>query len=175
MAQQPAVSPYGELSPDAPEELRLFSFLIGKWEGKGRTELPDGEFAEYELTWIGRYILDGMAIADELHAPFPDGSPGLGITIRHFDQTTNGWIIEFVNVSGSFIRRQVNSRYGAVEIDGDTITVVSEDGASMSREHYALIGDSKFSYTMDISSDGGVTWDRAPFEFQFDRASEGDE
>ncbi|NIR58034.1 MAG: hypothetical protein GWO02_00180, partial [Gammaproteobacteria bacterium] len=53
--------------------MSVFSFLVGKWEGAGKTRLPDGSYAEYPVTWIGRYILDGTAIADEAHAPFPDG------------------------------------------------------------------------------------------------------
>ena len=30
----------------APVELSVFSFLVGKWDGKGRTRLPDGSTAE---------------------------------------------------------------------------------------------------------------------------------
>src|SRR5688572_33151383 len=59
MAQQgPAITTYGDRREAAPEELDLFSFLIGKWEGSGRTRLADGTIAEYDgLTWIGRYVL----------------------------------------------------------------------------------------------------------------------
>ena len=82
MAQDSAITTYGSRHDLAPEELDVFSFLIGKWEGSGKTRLADGTVAEYDgLTWIGRYILDGMVIADELHTPQPDGSPGMGITL----------------------------------------------------------------------------------------------
>ncbi len=172
VAQESAVSKYAKVNPDAPTELELFSFLIGTWEGHGRTQLEDGSFAEYELTWIGRHALDGMAIVDELHAPLPDGSPALGITLRYFDPASNGWIIEFLNVNGSFIRRQVNSRFGAVDVEGNTIAVTSVDGQSMSREFYTRSDHDRFSYAMELSPDGGTTWSRAPFEFQFERASE---
>src|SRR5688572_12938478 len=62
MAQQkPAITTYGDRHEAAPAELDLFSFLIGKWEGSGRTHLADGTIAEYDgLSWIGRYMLDGM-------------------------------------------------------------------------------------------------------------------
>jgi hypothetical protein len=39
----------------------VFAFLIGKWEGRGKTRLPDGKVAEYSVAWIGRYILDPIA------------------------------------------------------------------------------------------------------------------
>jgi hypothetical protein len=73
--QRPAITSYGDRDEAAPDELDLFSFLIGKWEGSGKTRLADGTIAEYDgLTWIGRYALDGMAIIDELHAPLPDAT-----------------------------------------------------------------------------------------------------
>jgi hypothetical protein len=60
----------------------------------------DGGTAQFELTWIGRYILNGMAIADEFHSLAPDGSPYLGISIRHFDAKHDSWIIEYLNDNG---------------------------------------------------------------------------
>ena len=80
----PSKTLYGERSPRAPRELDVFAFLIGKWDGRGRTRLPDGKVAEYPVAWVGRYILDGTAIADEVHGPYPDGTPSLGITFRQY-------------------------------------------------------------------------------------------
>jgi hypothetical protein len=171
MAQQrPAVTTYGDRHEAAPEELDLFSFLIGKWEGSGKTRLADGTLAEYDgLTWIGRYALDGMAIIDELHAPLPDGGRGLGITLRYFDSDSDSWVVEFLNVSNSFIRRQVNARSGAVEKEGSTVVVTSVDDQSISREYYRVIDDDNFVYTIDLSNDGGKTWNRGSIEFTLKR------
>ena len=82
VAAESAITTYGERNPEAPAELDLFSFLVGKWSGRKR--LADGTHAEW--TWIGRYVLNGMAIADELHAS-ADGKQYLGITLR---QSTHG-------------------------------------------------------------------------------------
>ncbi len=80
-----AITTYGERNAQAPAELDLFSFLVGKWSGAGKARLPDGGHAQFELTWIGRYVLNGMAIADEFHSLTPDGKPYLGISLRQFD------------------------------------------------------------------------------------------
>ena len=171
MAQQgPAITTYGDRHEAAPEELDLFSFLIGKWEGSGKTRLADGTIAEYDgLSWIGRYVLDGMAIIDELHAPLPDGGTGLGITLRYFDPENDNWVVEFLNVSNSFIRRQVNARSGAVEKEGSTVVVTSVSDESISREYYRVIDDDSFVYTIDLSNDGGGTWNRGSIEFTMNR------
>lgn len=171
MAQQrPAITSYGDRHEAAPDALDLFSFLIGKWEGSGKTRLADGTIAEYDgLTWIGRYVLDGMAIIDELHAPLPDGNRGLGITLRYVDSQRDGWIVEFLNVTNSFIRRQVNVRGGAVERDGSTVVVTSVSDESICREYYHVIDEDSFVYTLDLSNDGGDTWNRGSIEFTMKR------
>jgi hypothetical protein len=168
--QRPAITTYGDRHEAALEELDLFSFLIGKWEGSGRTRLADGTIAEYDgLTWIGRYMLDGMAIVDELHAPLPDGGQGLGITLRYFDRGSDAWVVEFLNVSNSFIRRQVNARSGAVEKNGSTVVVTSVSDESICREFYRVIDDDNFVYTIDLSNDAGKTWNRGSIEFTMNR------
>jgi hypothetical protein len=171
MAQQgPAITTYGNRHEAAPDELDLFSFLIGRWEGSGKTRLADGTTAEYDgLTWIGRYVLDGMAIIDELHAPLPDGNRGLGITLRYFDLQRDGWVVEFLNVTNSFIRRQVNAQAGAVQKDGSTVVVISVSDQSISREYYRVIDEDSFVYTIDLSNDGGETWNRGSIEFTMNR------
>ena len=170
MAAEPAVTTYGERNPQAPDELDLFSFLIGKWQGTGRTRLADGSYVEWEgATWIGRYILNGMAIGDELHAPTPDGKTGLGITLRYFDTNHGSWIVEFLNVSHSFLRRQVNPQSGFVRQNADSIAVISEDAQTQFRETYRVVDQSRFTYTADMSPDGGRTWGPSLFEMTMAR------
>lgn len=138
MAQEPAITTYGDRSAQAPAQLGLFSFLVGKWRGNGKVSLPAGGSARFEMTWIGRYVLDGRAIADEFHSLSPDGQPHLGISLRYFDLDQHSWIIEYLNVSNSFIRRQVNHASGSVRTDGDTVIVISEDGPRRIREYYRV-------------------------------------
>ena len=166
----PSKTIYGERSPLAPRELDVFAFLIGKWDGTGRTRLPDGKVAEYPVAWVGRYILDGTAIADEGHGPYPDGTPFLGITFRQYDQSRKTWVIEFLNVSESFIRRQVHDGTGSVDVSGHTVTVTSQSPGMVVREHYVVPDADNWVYRLDSSNDGGRSWNEGAIEFTFHRS-----
>jgi hypothetical protein len=163
---------YGERNPDSPNELEAFSFLVGKWEGTGRVKLDGGKSAEFAVSWIGRYILDGTAIADEFHSLAPDGSPYLGISLRQYDAKRKTWIIEYLNVSHSFLRRQVNGGSGSVTVDGPSVTVISGAPDSMSREHYHVADHDNFVYSLDASNDGGNNWNEGQIEISFRRSEE---
>lgn len=165
----PSRTSYGVISPAAPTELRVFSFLIGKWDGKGQTRLPDGTTAGFPVTWIGRYVLDGTAIADEAHAPAPDGSPYLGISLRQYDSDRKTWIVEYLNVSGSFLRRQVNAKSGSVVVSGRNVMVASESPGMTIREHYLVPDDDNFTYRLDVSTDGGRSWSEGQIVMTFRR------
>ena len=166
----PSKTIHGERSPRAPRELDVFAFLIGRWEGRGRTRLPDGKVAEYPVACVGRYVLDGTAIADEMHGPYPDGRPSLGITFRQYDQSRKTWVIEFLNVSESFLRRQVHPGTGSVAVSGRTVTVTSESPGVIVLEHYVVSGADDWVYRLDASNDGGRSWNEGAIEFTFRRS-----
>jgi len=169
MTAEPAITSYGARSGQAPRELDLFAFLVGRWHGIGKAQTPDGSTAQFDVTWIGRYILDGMAIADEFHSLTPDGRPYLGISLRSFDRQHDGWIIEYLNVSNSFIRRQVNAHSGSVQREGNTIMVISADGESRIRENYLHTDQTHFTYSTANSRDGGQTWGEISMEVSLER------
>jgi hypothetical protein len=170
VAAEPAITTYGERNPKAPAELDLFSFLVGKWSGTGRTRLPDGSHVEWQgATWIGRYILNGMAIADELHAPGPDGKLYLGITLRQFDTQHDAWIVEFLNIPNSFLRRQVNPSAGSVRREDNGVVVISEDAQKRSRVRYRLVDQNRFTYALDLSEDAGRSWGPVSLEMTMTR------
>lgn len=166
---KPAITTYGDRNPNAPKELEVFSFFVGKWEGTRTIKLADGTSAEVTWTWIGRYVLDGMAIADEIHATVPDEKPYLGITLRQYDAARQAWIIEFLNVSNSFLRRQVNAESGSVSVDGKDVIVISEAPDMWIREIYRVESNDSFTYSMGSSNDGGLTWGVPQIEMQLSR------
>jgi hypothetical protein len=167
--QEVAVVPYGVRNAAAPQELDAFSFVVGKWKGVARVRLENGSYTEYDVIWIGRYVLDGMAIVDEGYSVGPDGATKLaGYSLRYFDPSNRSWTIEFVNVANSFVRRQVNPRNGSVQIDGASVVVSAEDDTAMAREYYRVSGNDSFSYRIELSRDGGKSWD-SPYEMAMTR------
>jgi hypothetical protein len=165
----PTKTTYGHRNQNAPKELDVFSFLIGTWEGKGKTKLDDGKVVEYTVTWIGRYILDGTAIADECHGPAPDGSPYLGINLRQYDPNRKTWVVEYLNVSGSFLRKLVDRRLGSVTVRGRSVTVASESPGMSYRERYDVEDGGNWVFRADTSADGGKTWNEVQAEIRFQR------
>jgi hypothetical protein len=165
----PTKTTYGQRNQNAPKELDVFSFLIGTWEGKGKTKLDDGKVAEYTVTWIGRYILDGTAIADECHGPAPDGSPYLGINLRQYDPNRKTWVVEYLNVSGSFLRKLVDGHLGSVTVHGRSVTVASESPGMSYRERYDVEDAGNWVFRADSSTDGGKTWNEVQAEIRFQR------
>ena len=111
------------------------------------------------------------AIADEMHAAAPDGSPYLGISLRQYDVNRRTWVIEYLNVTHSFVRRQVNSDAGSVDVSGRTVTVSSESPEVSIREHYHVADRNNFIYRMDVSNDGGKSWNKGQIEMTFRRSS----
>lgn len=168
----PTKTAYGERNENAPKQLDVFAFLIGTWEGKAKSRLADGKVAENSVTWIGRYILNGTAIADELHFPpiAPDVKSYLGISLRQYDADGKTWVVEFLNVSYSFLRKQVNSRAGSVTVRGRTVTVASESPGWAGREHYEVMDRDHWRYRLDASSDGGKNWNEGQLEIALQRA-----
>jgi hypothetical protein len=82
----PTKTTYGKKRKLAARTGRIF-FPHRRWEGTRKTKLENGEVAAYGVTWIGRYILDGTAIADEFHSIGPGGHPYLGISFRQMEMT----------------------------------------------------------------------------------------
>jgi hypothetical protein len=167
---------YGVKNTNAARELEAFAFFIGKWEGSGRTRLPGGKVVEYPLTWIWRYILDGTAIADEVHAPNPDGTPAIGISFRQYDVSRKGWVVEFLvpaKPSSQFFP-QVRPGAGSVTVNGRTVTVISDPPAGSVRrvrEHYQPGPDTEsWVYRNDESTDGGKSWNENRHVYTLRRA-----
>lgn len=164
----PTKTTYGEKDQDTPKELDVFSFLIGTWEGKGKTRLDDGRVAEYKVTSIGRYILSGTAIADEFHATAPDGKPYLGINLVYYDRNRQNWVVEFLNISNSFLRKLVNSSFGSVTVRGRNVTVAMESPEMSYRERYEVEDGGNWVLRTDTSTDGGKNWNEQQ-EIRFQR------
>jgi hypothetical protein len=89
---------FGKLNPKAPSELSRFAFLIGKWRFEAKVKLPGGKSHLFQGTWVGRFILDGHAIADEYRMMDMSGSlVVLGLNLRAYDPNKQTWNIKWLN------------------------------------------------------------------------------
>lgn len=164
----PAITIYGSLNPTAPAELATFSFLVGKWTGTGKYRDAEGKYTDFGVLWVGRYALDGMAIADELRRPEADGGAIDGLTLRFFDTASNTWTVEFLNFNQSFLRKQTNANSGAVIQEGTKVTVSqSGPGGAPGREVYTVVDADHFTYSMDVEKDG--IWDEGLVTMELER------
>jgi hypothetical protein len=167
-AQDPAVTIYGSPNPAAPAELATFSFLVGKWAGTGKYRDPAGNYTDFETQWIGRYALDGMAIADEMRTPEAQGGMVVGLTLRFFDPATKTWTVEFLNFARSFLRKQTNASAGAVIKEGTKVTIEQSGPQGVpGREVYVVIDADHFTYSLDVQRDG--VWDEGTVTMDMQR------
>ena len=51
-----------------------------------------------------------------------------------------------------------------MEVKDTSVVVTGRDAETVGRERYDLVGDVRFDYALDISRDGGRTWDRGTIE-----------
>ena len=85
-------------NPNAPAELSRFAFLIGRWKFDAKFKLPDGEWQSFYGTWLGHYILDGYAIADEYRMIDSSGELIVfGMNFRVHDSAKQVWNIKWLS------------------------------------------------------------------------------
>ena len=77
--------------------------------------------------------------------------------------------MEYLNVSNSFLRKQVSATSGSVTVDGKTVVVISEAPDTWSRETYRVESHDHFTYNIDLSNDGGSSWNVGQIEMNFSR------
>ena len=114
---------------------------------------------------IGRPGSGGRTALSAMVLTITWGVRALEVTQMDPSKTT----YEHLNVSESFLRRQVNGRSGSVEVDGGDVRVVTE-GPTRTREHHQVVDQDHWVYRMDWSTDGGRSWDEGQIEMTFRRS-----
>lgn len=100
---------YGAMSPDAPEELREFDFLIGDytisayaWRDGAWTPPRPGAKAR----WNGRWIMGGTMIEDEWYGRDPGMVPDTprGVNVRAWDAEDGEWDMMWIHSGGRHVQ-----------------------------------------------------------------------
>jgi hypothetical protein len=154
--QQPEPA-YGSLHPNASPALTLFAFLIGRWDCKAKVKLDDGGWQSFSASWLGRYILDGYAIADEYRMTDADGRLiVLGENFRTHDANRQHWTLKWLNALAGTWTDLGPEELGGVQWDGTSISYLLVEpmaAHAYTRATYTNISSTHFTWRGEKSDD----------------------
>ena len=149
---------FGEANPNAPAALSHFGFLIGTWRCEAKVKLATGEWQSLRATWIGRFILDGYAIADEYRMTDSDGALiVIGLNLRTYDIVKQIWKMKWLNgLAGSWVDLGPEELGGVSFENGSIIYAFKEPMArhAYTRATYTNISANRFTWRGEKSDDG---------------------
>ena len=152
--------------PPAPPELAAFAFLIGSWQCNARIKSTGGAWQRFEAQWLGRFILDGRAIADEYRMTTLSGELiVLGMNIRTYDTATHTWNIKWLSALTGAWTDLVSQELGGVLLNhdhgsGHSITYAFKEPTAAhpyTRATYTTHSPTHFTWKGDQSVDAH-TW-----------------
>jgi hypothetical protein len=149
---------FGKPNPNAPAALSRFAFLIGRWRCQARVRSANEEWQTFEATWLGRFILDGYAIADEYRMTGPSGELiVLGMNFRAYDASKQVWNLKWLNaLAGTWVDLGPEE-LGGVRFDGQTIIYAFKEPVAAhayTRATYTNISKTHFTWRGEKSDDG---------------------
>jgi hypothetical protein len=151
-----------KLNPNAPAALAQFAFLIGRFRCDARVKLGDGQWQSFAATWLGRFILDGYAIADEYRMTDSSGELiVLGMNLRAYDSARQRWNIKWLNALAGTWTDLGAEEFGGISFAGQSITYSFKEpvaGHAYTRAIYTNISQSHFTWRGERSEDGKC-WD----------------
>jgi hypothetical protein len=110
-------------NPKAPAALSQFAFLIGHWRFDAKFKLPQGEWQTFHGTWIGRYILNGYAIADEYRMLGSGGEIVVhGMNFRVYDAAKQVWNIKWLSALEGRWTDLTSEEFGGAKFEGQSVS-----------------------------------------------------
>ncbi|QSE97072.1 hypothetical protein [Fulvivirga lutea] len=85
-------NPYGLINPAAPKQTADYAELIGKSACKSVSRIDQNTWADtVQMTWIFKYIMNGMAVQDET---YKDDNVHSG-SIRQYNYDSTRWYVHY--------------------------------------------------------------------------------
>ena len=148
---------FGRINPKAPAELARFAFLVGKWRCEAKLKSADGSWQTFDAAWVGRFILDGYAIADEYRMMNSSGELlVLGLNFRVYDVARKVWNIKWLNGLAGNWMDLVSEEMGGIQIDDRSITYAFKEtvgGHAYTRATYTNHSATHFTWRGEGSED----------------------
>ena len=152
---------FGHRNPNAPAALARFAFLIGRWRCEANVRSATGAWQTFRATWVGRFILDGHAIADEYRMTDASGALiVLGLNLRTYDSGRQSWTMKWLNALSGTWTDLGPEELGGVADHGQSIEYVFREpmaGHTYTRATYTNISDQHFTWRGE-KSDDRRTW-----------------
>jgi len=152
---------FGRPNPNAPSALSRFAFLIGRWRCEAKIKVSSGEWQQFEASWLGRFILDGYAIADEYRMTDSTGKLiVLGLNLRAFDAGRQVWNIKWLDALSGTWTDLGPEELGGVSFDGQSVSYVFKEpmaAHSYTRATYTSVSRTRFTWRGEQSADR-KTW-----------------
>jgi len=149
---------FGKVNPNAPTELSRFGFLIGNWRCEARVRSADGKGQTLRATWVGRYVLDGYAIADEYRMMDSSGKLiVLGVNFRTYDSAKRTWNIKWLNALSGAWTDLAPSELGGAQFDSQSIMYAFKEPVAdhkYTRATYTNVDKTHFTWRGEKSDDG---------------------
>ncbi|HXJ30435.1 MAG TPA: hypothetical protein VNG35_07335 [Gemmatimonadales bacterium] len=163
---------FGMPNAAAPRELVTFDFLVGAWECESSVRGPDGIARARPATWVGRYILDGYAIADEFRQLGPAGEVAmLGQTLRTFNTDSKTWVMKWLDALDATWLDLGPEDLGGMTVRDGTISYRHRRPRGRSGRLFPMqslfrvtffdIAEAGFHWRSEVSTDNGETWAEA--------------
>jgi len=125
--------------------------------------LANGKWQTFEVTWLGRFILDGYAIADEYRMI---GSAGelivFGMIFRSYDAAKQIWNIKWLNALTGTWNDLGSQDLGGVKFEGPSVSYVFREPLAAhlyTRATYTNISNTHFTWRGERSEDR-KTWNQ---------------
>lgn len=145
-------------NPAAPAELSQFAFLIGTWRCEARLQTANKQWETFPATWVGSFILNGHAIADEYTMTNTAGDVIVsGMNFRSYDVARRTWVIKWLNALTGSWTDLAPSSFGDVTIDGSSISYSFKEPSAdhaYTRATYTKASDTHFTWRGEQSADG---------------------
>ena len=149
---------FGSRHPNAPPELERFAFLIGRWRCDARVRSDEGEWQSFTADWVGRFILDGYAVADEYRMTRPSGELiVLGVNLRTYDAASGTWNLRWLNALAGTWTDLASPELGGVRFDGRSVVYAFKEPVgdhAYTRATYTNISGDSFTWKGEKSDDG---------------------
>jgi hypothetical protein len=151
---------FNQPNPNAPTELSRFAFLIGRWRCEAKVKSAKGEWQTFRAHWVGHYILDGYAIADEYRMTDPSGRLlVLGMNFRAYDPGKQIWNIKWLNALAGTWTDLGSQELGGIRFDGQSVIYAFKEPVAAhayTRATYTNISQTHFTWRGEMSDDGQV-------------------